>query len=69
MKSDIITERPTCTDNIRQQSTTDHLLSLKVNDFNDFWRPIWETEKKAKWIHTVAEAVVVYNDNTCRGIN
>ena len=61
IKSDINNERPKYTDNIRQQSTTDDSSSLTVTDFNDFWRPIWETEKKAnleaKWIHTVAEAM------------
>ena len=56
IKSDINKERPTYTGKIRQQSTTDDSSSLSVNDFNDFWRPICETEKtanlEAKWIHS-----------------
>ena len=46
IKSDINNERPTCADKIRQQSTTDDSSSLTVNDFNDFWRPIWELDAK-----------------------
>lgn len=61
IKSDINNERPTYTDKIRQQSSTDNSFSLTVNDFSDFWRPLWKTEKKvnleAKYIHTVAEAM------------
>ena len=58
IKSDINNEKPTYTDKIRQQSTTDDSSSLKVNDFNDFWRPVWETEKKANLEAKVMKGVV-----------
>ena len=42
IKSDINHERPTYTDKIRQQSTTDDSSSLAVNVLNDFWKPNWK---------------------------
>ena len=48
-KSDINNERPTYTDKIRQQSTTDDSSSLTVNDFNDFGGLFGRRKRKPIW--------------------
>ena len=48
IKSDMKNERPTYTDKIRRQSTTDHPSSLAVNVFNDFWKPNWKRKPTLK---------------------
>lgn len=60
IKNDPVNKRPTYTEPINDNNQTSD-TELTKNDFEQFWRPIWEENKEtnldAKWIKEVKEAI------------